>query len=165
VSKKRLILRLFLVLLIIIVGFLGITTIIFQGIADFGDAMNPSVGTLQEKYLKSDIGVSLPDEATDFHGNSYSFWQSRIVAFTFRSSPKIIDDFLKQLGLKDSLKVGLNPLRENQLPEITKFTWWKTKNLIHFSGASWTKSQTFYDVMVDMTDSNTYNVYIMVEQT
>ncbi len=164
-SKRRLILRGALIGLIIIVVLSGIGLFLLQSVVvSIGDVMAPATGVIQKTDVKNYIGLSLPIEATNFHGMYYAFLQSRIIAFSFQSSPKILDSFLKQLGFKDALKTGLNPLREHQFPEITKFDWRNTKNISHFAGASWTKPETFYDVVVDTADAQNYIVYMMVEQ-
>ena len=133
-------------------------------VVSLADVVAPATGVIQKTDMKNYIGLSLPVEATDFHGMYYAFWQSRILRFKFQSSPKVLDSFLKQLGLKGSLKEGFNPLPESNLPQNTELSWWNPKESSHFAGESWTKFETFYDVMVDMTDAESYTVYLGIEQ-
>ncbi len=126
--------------------------------------MQPATGIIQKIDVKNYIGLPLPVEATDFHGMEYASLQSRILHFKFQSSPKVLDNFLNALGLKDSLKEGFNPFPQSNSPQNTELKWWNPKDSTDFAGASWTKPETFYDVMVDKTDSERYTVYLMIEQ-
>ncbi|MBA3871395.1 MAG: hypothetical protein H0X30_19810 [Anaerolineae bacterium] len=165
ISKRRFILRGALIGLIIGVALFGIGLFLLQkAVVSVASVMQAATSTIKRTDVKNYIGFPLPVEATNFHGMEDALLQSRILHFKFQSSPKILDSFLKQLGLKDSLKEGFNPLPESNSPQNTELSWWDPKDSAHFAGASWAKSETFYDVMVDMTDAESYIVYLGVEQ-
>jgi hypothetical protein len=134
-----------------------------NAVDNLASVLKPADDTIERAELENYLALGLPDEATDFHGAVYSFMQSRIIGISFQIPPDNLDVFLNQLGFTSKLKVGVNPFHTNS-HTLDGNDWWRPETAKSFVGGSITKSESFYDILVDQTSADYFLVYLMVEQ-
>jgi hypothetical protein len=163
-NRGNLILRFgFVTLLVLIVGWLLLRGLVGRSVKDVADALEPAVDRFDSSQLTAFIGVEMPESATDFHGVANSFMQSRVIGVRFRIPHPDTNEFLMALGFKLPLESNMNPFHPNSVT-LSGNNWWTPEAAKTFVGGSFTKSESFYDVLVDTTDAESYVIYLMVEQ-
>lgn len=154
-----LILLIILIAGIVFVGFYVLPNAV-SGVVDF---LEPAKETIEQQNLKKYLNISLPATITNFHGVAYNFMQSRIIGVRFQISPTDLDKFLNDLGFTAALQTGVNPFHPNSLT-LAGNDWWTPETAKVFVGGSFTKPESFYDVLVDQTNPEQFAIYMMVEQ-
>lgn len=134
-------------------------------VSDFEEALEPANSILTAAELEQIIGIPIPIDlsVSNIQSIAYSFWQSQIIGIRFPITPEDLSIFLDELGVAQ-LQERLYPFHPNS-QVLASVEWWTPDNAQEYAGLNFTRSQSFYDIMIDKTDPESLIVYLMIERS
>lgn len=117
--KRRKRVLFYLVAVLMVCAFTAVVgrLLFLQWFSDLVDIWAPSRYVTDVQGLERDLGVQLPQMASDIHNVGYAFWQSRIIGVRFSIPPDDLGDSLGSLGFTRELQEGLYPFDAPRINE------------------------------------------------